>query len=684
MSKKRDYTEAIERLFGAEDAEWRDDKYYTISPLREDKNAGGQFFISRSGGWHDSALSEDNSGHIKDLLIDCGMAETDKQALEMLFPGGQEKRTDYVYKKADGTTAFIVRRTDKPDGSKEIKQAHINQRGEIRLGMSGEYTKKGGGKLRPLYNLPEILQVEDNTIFVVVEGEKCADAFNQVCPEGYLATCWSQGAGNQSYTDFTPLQGSSVVLWPDNDGAGIDAMKDVSRRLAHQCRIVDTSDFEKKEDVADLIERGEDYTIHLKSAKAMYDGSDIYSIDMSPDEFIHLVGKQQTPASTLDNFRAILSHYGIVIRENLMTHKIETDFTKTPGLLGEDGSRENAALGNLESICILNRFPTGKLLSFITTVAHENAYHPARDAIDATTWDGINRMEAFYNLFTVDEDYPVALRNLLLKKWLVSAVAALYHPDFKARGVLTLQGPQGIGKTSILRSLFDDAWFEEGLALDPRSKDSVEMAISRWACELGELEGVFKRADIALLKSFITKGHDSIRFAYERRQETFRRRSVYCASVNESQFLTDHTGSSRFWVIPVMAIDYNHGLDVMQLWAEVKTIYRAGETWWLDGEQERELAEASSKHQEVDEMEELLAAHYQGGPKTGDLEDATHRMSATQILMLCGNSRPRKVDSNRMAQTLRRLGYRQASDKHRNYRWVLDPDKFVSAYSDFD
>jgi hypothetical protein len=52
------------------------------------------------------------------------------------------------------------------------------------------------------------------------------------------------------------------------------------------------------------------------------------------------------------------------------------------------------------------------------------------------------------------EGYPEPLKRVLILRWLMSAVAAatLEGKRFSSPGVLTLQGPQGIGKTSWISS----------------------------------------------------------------------------------------------------------------------------------------------------------------------------------------------------------------------------------------
>lgn len=68
---------------------------------------------------------------------------------------------------------------------------------------------------RPLYNLPNIASAPE---IIVVEGEKAADA---LIAQNIDATT-AMGGSNAPLekTDWSPLRGRKVVIWPDNDEAG--------------------------------------------------------------------------------------------------------------------------------------------------------------------------------------------------------------------------------------------------------------------------------------------------------------------------------------------------------------------------------------------------------------------------------------------------------------------------------
>jgi putative DNA primase/helicase len=72
-------------------------------------------------------------------------------------------------------------------------------------------------------------------------------------------------------------------------------------------------------------------------------------------------------------------------------------------------------------------------------------------------------------------------------------------------GILVLGGAQYVGKTywfSKLCPLPDTVG--EGLSLDPTYKDSVLKAVRYWIAELGELDSTTRRADVSVLKAFLS------------------------------------------------------------------------------------------------------------------------------------------------------------------------------------
>ena len=82
------------------------------------------------------------------------------------------------------------------------------------------------GYLRPLYNLPGINGADT---VVIVEGEKCVDYLMSL---NLIPTTSIGGAAvPPEKTDWSPLEGKVIILWPDNDDAGMKHMKRIYDHL---------------------------------------------------------------------------------------------------------------------------------------------------------------------------------------------------------------------------------------------------------------------------------------------------------------------------------------------------------------------------------------------------------------------------------------------------------------------
>lgn len=81
-------------------------------------------------------------------------------------------------------------------------------------------------KPRPLYGLDRL---GDTGQVFLVEGEKAADALRRLLGKPVLT--WSGGTNGVQHTDWSPLHGRDVILWPDADQPGLDAMVRIGAHL---------------------------------------------------------------------------------------------------------------------------------------------------------------------------------------------------------------------------------------------------------------------------------------------------------------------------------------------------------------------------------------------------------------------------------------------------------------------
>ena len=127
----------------------------------------------------------------------------------------------------------------------------------------------------------------------------------------------------------------------------------------------------------------------------------------------------------------------------------------------------------------------------VKKVTDDRSYHPIREFLsDLPKWDGVKRLETlFIDYFNAeDEEYTKAVT----RKVFIAAVARVMNPGIKFDWMLVLNGPPGIGKSTIIRKLGGE-WFNDSLRLsDTKDKTAAEKLQGYWILEIGELAGMSK------------------------------------------------------------------------------------------------------------------------------------------------------------------------------------------------
>ncbi len=120
---------------------------------------------------------------------------------------------------------------------------------------------------RPLYNLPAVMRSD---YVVLVEGEKCADALKSA---GIVATTAMHGANAPvDKTDWSPLDGKRLLIWPDKDMPGWEHAVNVAHAAfqagaVHVAILMPPGDKPTKWDAADAIVEGMNVHEFLEKAE---------------------------------------------------------------------------------------------------------------------------------------------------------------------------------------------------------------------------------------------------------------------------------------------------------------------------------------------------------------------------------------------------------------------------------
>jgi len=305
---------------------------------------------------------------------------------------------------------------------------------------------------------------------------------------------------------------------------------------------------------------------------------------------------------TIENLRYVLDGLGYSVKMNMM--RGDVDLFDADGRLLEHYEFENGMQDITSNCVVLGMTNTAKLSGFITALALEHRYHPMLEWVEGVEWDGKDRIEDLCNTVPVAEG-DVYLRNLFIHKWMIQAMEGVAgwtkkgHVAQSLPHVLVLAGGQGLGKTSWFRSLGADRFMATECELHLNSgqgKDHQLAVLKNPMAELSEIDSTFRKSDVSSLKAFISRAEDTIRAPFAERAVTRRRMTVFCGSVNNSDFLVDATGSRRFWPIEVVdRIDIDHGLDMRQVWAQVKSLWDAGLAWTLSDEEDAARVASAEK-----------------------------------------------------------------------------------------
>lgn len=258
---------------------------------------------------------------------------------------------------------------------------------------------------------------------------------------------------------------------------------------------------------------------------------------------------------------------------------------------------DDAAILRLRTL-ICERYGYGslgadKVTELVTEACSQNPYNPVAAYLDGLVWDGKPRLDLVAAGILGNETPLAAVQ---VRKWFIAAAARGLDPGADVQHILILYSPiQNIGKSTFFRVLGGE-WFSETV-IDLHNKDAYDLISQVWILEWSEFEVLFKTADQAAIKNFLSKRYDDFRPSHERKTIRSMRPTAFGASSNSKDLIHDRTGSRRYWIVPVHGVtpEKKPRLDIDllrklrdQLWAEATHAYRAGEDWKLTVEEDDE------------------------------------------------------------------------------------------------
>ncbi|MDI7397589.1 VapE family protein [Cronobacter dublinensis] len=350
---------------------------------------------------------------------------------------------------------------------------------------------------------------------------------------------------------------------------------------------------------------------------------------------------------TAENLSRLLNAYGVRVRYNELSRDVEISVN---GDLPTGDLARNVSLSKIEDICRINDYPYTAAASHLDNLASADSYNPALDWVKSCPWDGSSRLRELFDCLTLADSEKLEISWTLFRKWFFGAAALLSGKTNKFEHVLILVDPMGgLGKTRFFNTLCPKDFQADGVTLNPDDKDSVLQVVSKWLVELGEIGATFSKSDIESLKAFLSKDKDELRPAYARAANRYQRRTAFFGSVNNVQFLMDDTNNRRFWPIQVAAVNYQHNINMQQVWAEALARINVGETWHLDQQENRVIGEHNDAFRSKDRIEEMILSMYDPNAIRSRF------MSASDVLAEIGVLSPKQTDTRKASALLRKM-----------------------------
>lgn len=590
---------------------------------------------------------------------------SDSDAASLVPPPKGTKKPDFKHKRhgsptkvwtyRDGSAAvlYFIARYDTAEGKQFIPWSWRSD---------GKWVNKAWPEPRPLYGL-ELLAQRPDAAVLVVEGEKAADAARVMAGHVYCVVTWQGGSLAWKKTDLSPLYGRKILLWPDADEPGVEAMYRVGMFLMEHCpevKQINPAPEANGWDAADALEAGMDWskfkawaspraeirritmpeqkTHKVKpSADVNIRRSDVEVLP-APSEApqLHIqVSNTNDPAAAPVSLHAAWENMGLAMTQKsgpiINVDNVVRILERWEPLKGvlwfdefhqrmltnkdNDGKiREWRDVDDIDLTVYLQRelglpkMTTRVVREGVELFAFRHTRNEPRDWMEKLTWDRLPRIDHFFAqaLGADDSEYTsAASRNF----WL-ALVARIYRPGVKFDNMVVLEGHQGKYKSSAL-NLIGGEWFMEATETIG-TKDFLQSLNGKMLVEIAELDG-FSKADVRTIKKTISCRVDTYRASFGRRATDFRRRCVFVGTTNEDEYLEDSTGGRRFWPIKIGNIDLALIVEHRdQLFAEAVTRFKAGEEWW---HMPAQAAEEQESRRRSDAWEDALLMWLSGREK---------------------------------------------------------------------
>ena len=162
-----------------------------------------------------------------------------------------------------------------------------------------------------------------------------------------------------------------------------------------------------------------------------------------------------------------------------------------------------------------------------------------------------------------------------------------------------LIGRQGWRKSTFCRQLLpDELQFGYTDQLDFSSRKEVDRTICQYLLvNLDEFDQLSRRSQDGYLKNLLQRADIRTRKPYKAQVSTMRRYASFIGTSNQSDLLTDPSGSRRYLCVELSGpIDVTSRPNYQQLYAQAVQLVEQGERYWFDDNDVEEIMENNRRH----------------------------------------------------------------------------------------
>lgn len=399
--------------------------------------------------------------------------------------------------------------------------------------------------------------------------------------------------------------------------------------------------------------------------------------------------------ATVEEMEEFINGY-MKFRMNMLTHQIETQliadaYTDRPEASACHWQRLTDHIEN-SLWCAMQHHGMAVNLNELHTLLGSDfvkEYHPLKEYLDGLPpWDGetdyIGRLAAMVHVkesphSPLQQDKSRERNDLsetpvrfadILKRWMVSMIAAALNETVVNQVILTLIGRQGSYKTSFMQHILPPVLSEYYTTKSNSSrmtKDDLFTMTENLVINLEEID-TMPPSELNQLKAMVTQRYVDERRAYGRNKVHLPHVASFVATGNNLQFLTDDTGNRRWLPFEVEDIDSPWEADIPYegIYSQTYALYQdVNFRYWFTDKEIQQLRGHVQQFEVPRPEYELILTYYR---KPVGLERGVYTTSS-QIIGRFGNTSLR-LSLQKVGRAMRELDFRQVKASNANY-WVV-------------